>query len=166
MHTAFLQDLLPSAWNSTKFAHLCILIWSRHLLHTIKYDVIKQNAVLLVARCPVCKIIATLLFFFSEFLRKIFFCTVYYTSIYYFFMCLISDLPSVDGITPTTAHAALKSVISALVDECQDLPPLQVIIIIFNILFLIANTESSILHNTMYSTLSSTYMLIFIIYIL
>ncbi|KFM79300.1 Rab effector MyRIP, partial [Stegodyphus mimosarum] len=38
----------------------------------------------------------------------------------------LHNLPSENGITPTTAHAALKNVIAALVEECQDLPPLQV----------------------------------------
>ncbi|GIY19485.1 rab effector MyRIP [Caerostris extrusa] len=37
----------------------------------------------------------------------------------------LHNLPSENGITPTTAHAALKSVIMSLVEECQDIPPLQ-----------------------------------------
>ncbi|XP_042906389.1 uro-adherence factor A isoform X2 [Parasteatoda tepidariorum] len=37
----------------------------------------------------------------------------------------LHNLPNENGITPTTAHAALKSVIAALVDECQDIPCLE-----------------------------------------
>ncbi|GBL78044.1 Rab effector MyRIP [Araneus ventricosus] len=37
----------------------------------------------------------------------------------------LHNLPSENGITPTSAHAALKNVIMSLVEECQDIPPLQ-----------------------------------------
>ncbi|GFY44696.1 rab effector MyRIP [Trichonephila inaurata madagascariensis] len=37
----------------------------------------------------------------------------------------LHNLPSENGITPTTAHAALKNVITTLVEECQEIPPLQ-----------------------------------------
>ncbi|GFU12903.1 rab effector MyRIP [Nephila pilipes] len=38
----------------------------------------------------------------------------------------LHNLPSENGITPTTAHAALKNVITTLVEECQEMPPLQI----------------------------------------
>ncbi|XP_054714691.1 uncharacterized protein LOC129224286 [Uloborus diversus] len=38
----------------------------------------------------------------------------------------LHNLPAENGITPTSAHAALKNVISTLVEECQELPFLQV----------------------------------------
>ncbi|KAG8182517.1 hypothetical protein JTE90_002055 [Oedothorax gibbosus] len=37
----------------------------------------------------------------------------------------LHNLPADNGLTPTTTHAALKNIISELVEDCQEVPPLQ-----------------------------------------
>lgn len=56
-------------------------------------------------------------------------------SIILFCVTFYIDLPAENGITPTTAHAALKNIISELVEECQEIPPLQVQIFYCFVLF-------------------------------